>query len=658
MANYTWIYDGAQSRWDYASNWTTDDPTPTYPGAGDTAVFNGTHVGGCQCYNAAYPDAVTNAGGYTGTLNLRRSLTTIGDFIWRNGALTGSYGLNVGGNCDLTGCTYAATIGLTLNTAAGASKTLTATQTFGNLMVNGGAGSTLHIAGSLTASLLMAEGVGSLQVDSGTPTVTGTLDLITGTFDAGTIDLSGALSMGGFGGGAGTVNWTQAGDISWNAGGVTANLPGLRFNSNRVVTIPSWGAVFAETDVVQGTVSFSYDTPADAYEFTNGKTFTVRSGAILSMTGAAGTLLTLREKAGGSATWALDNQAGSTVAAAYVDVKGSVASRDITPTYSTDSGGNVHWVWPGPAWRVTNPLFGGIHIPSTEWSVIYDAIGDDVSVDPDGHAQAWTREVVGTPTHVSSNGLFALATTNAAHQCLYHYDDSGYATYTGAYIETLVKVATSTSAIDKGVIVGVELGDAAGAAFIRAAGVNLMGASNVAKDMTGWHWVRLGVYGAETRLWIDGTLVQAYGVSYLTSNKRALFGISDGRGPANATFRYVQARPMWGGERLWSDALMTIGPFSITCTDLAAAADGSSYHIVQVNHATDAAFSLAEPPVFAMAGHTYIYNAGVLVELLGECTGSTFEVKVTNLSYTADGGYGTSAPDINLTWTRTGLVEP
>jgi hypothetical protein len=365
MPTYTWIHDTA-SRWDYAANWSTDDPTPTYPGVGDNVIFNGTHKGDCQCYNGAYADSVTNTGGYTGELNLRRALTVSGDFIWEGGKLTGSYGLNVGGDCNLTGCTYTSTITLTLNTPAGASKILTATQTFGNLNINGGAGSTTHIVGSITVSYLMAEGVGSLQVDSGTPTVTGTLELITGTFDAGTINLSGILSMGSFGGGNGTINWTQAGNLSWNTGGPTTNLPGIKFNSNRIITAIST-VTFAETDVIQGTINLPY-IDANAYKFTNGKSFIVRSGATVNFAGTSLHNVLLREKAGGSVTWVLDNQSGSIITADYVDVEGSVASNSITPTNSTDSGGNINWEFPSliETWVVTCVSFnsdGGVVIP-------------------------------------------------------------------------------------------------------------------------------------------------------------------------------------------------------------------------------------------------------------------------------------------------------
>lgn len=308
--------------------------------------------------------------------------------------------------------------------------------------------------------------------------------------------------------------------------------------------------------------------------------------------------------------------------------------------------------------RATNPAYGGIQIPTTAWSVVYDCIGTDASVEPDAHMQAWTKVAVGTPVLSAQNGLFAAATTGQADSVLYSYNVAAFETYTGAYIEALVKVASAPTGLDNGCILALELGDAAAALYLRDDGLNLMGASNVAQDLTGWNWVRLGLYGAEARAWVNGQQVQSAGFSYLTTNRRARWGIPAGDGPASATFRYVQARPMWGAERLWSDALVTIGPFTETLTDFASAEDGSSYRFIQVDHSEDANFALAEEPVFAMAGQTYLSDAGILVEMLGQSTGSTFEAKVTNLSYETDLGYGAAGPDVVLTWTRRGLLEP
>lgn len=306
----------------------------------------------------------------------------------------------------------------------------------------------------------------------------------------------------------------------------------------------------------------------------------------------------------------------------------------------------------------TNPLYGGLALPGTEWIVQYDATGDDVSVEPDAHAQAWAKTVAGSPALSATLGVFNLETSLASEGALYDFADAGFETWDGAYMEAVVRVPTSVSGADAGACIGLELGDAAAIAYLRADGLNLQGAADVPFDMTAWRMVRLGLQGGEARLWVEGRLAQSRGFSYLTTNRRALFGIWPDHGYAETIWRYVQARAFYGGEALWSDALMTIGPEYLIITDLAASLDGTSFTAQAVDHTALAAFTLAEPPVFTMGDETSPVDSGILVECLASADPTGFEVKITNLSWETDLGYGAGLPDIVLKWTRKGLMAP
>jgi len=305
-----------------------------------------------------------------------------------------------------------------------------------------------------------------------------------------------------------------------------------------------------------------------------------------------------------------------------------------------------------------SPLYGGNQLPSNLWSVIYDCVTGGASVEPDAHAQAWAKAAVGSPVMSATNGMFSLATALASDGCLYSYDVAGFDTWEGAYLDAQVFVPVGASGSDCGAIIELDLGDAGVAAFLRPDGLNLMGMVNVARDMTRWRFVRLGLQGAEARLWVDGALVQSGGLSYLTTAKRACFGVAPDRGPVTAVWSYVRARRFWGGEAFGGDALVTIGPYYQVFSDLPASLDGTSYQLWEQDHSSEAEFTLAQPPVITMDDDSDPADSGIQVELLLETTGGKFSAKVTNISYSQDLGYGSGGPDFVLKWSRTGLVAP
>jgi hypothetical protein len=203
----------------------------------------------------------------------------------------------------------------------------------------------------------------------------------------------------------------------------------------------------------------------------------------------------------------------------------------------------------------TSPLYGGIHLPADNWSVVYDCLGDDVSVEPDAHAQAWTKAETGTVVKAAANGMFSLATAAHSDGCLYTFADTDFSTDEGVLIEALLYMDSSASSADMGAALGIEAGENAAVAYLRTGGLNLDGLANVAVDLTGWHWLRVALQGDEVRVYVDDLLAQSgYAPSYVTCNKKALFGIIANDGPADVTWRYVRARCFDLGEVLGNSA--------------------------------------------------------------------------------------------------------
>lgn len=313
---------------------------------------------------------------------------------------------------------------------------------------------------------------------------------------------------------------------------------------------------------------------------------------------------------------------------------------------------------PGVAHPVTNPLYGGIMLPTDQWLVQYDAVTNDLTVEPQSHSQPWARTLTGSPTITATNGTLRLV-TDGATGVQYAYSLPTLDTWTGCYAEAIVRVTAGPVGADRGAMFGIEAGDAAGVVFLRDDGLNLWGAADVAVDMTKWRRVRLALRGADTKLWVDGRLAQESNLAYLTASKQALFGVIPGYGASDVTWRYMRARLMWGDESIGEDVMATIGPYFIVIPDLAAAGDGSSWVVpAGVDHSAEETFTHCQHPTFTLDDGSDLVDAGILVEVLGGTDNGGFEIKVTNLSYPTDRTYGTSTPDIILRWTRTGLTAP
>jgi hypothetical protein len=305
----------------------------------------------------------------------------------------------------------------------------------------------------------------------------------------------------------------------------------------------------------------------------------------------------------------------------------------------------------------TNPLYGGLMIETDAWLVDYDAVTNDATVEPQNHTQAWTRVLTGSPAITASNGTLQVVTETATG-IKYTYSLPTLDTWTGCYAEAVVRVNASVSGADYGAMFALECGDGAVAVMLRDDGLNLWDMPHVAVDMTQWRRVRVALQGADTCLWVDGKFVHQSSLSYLTDRKQAVFGALAGDGPVDVTWRYMRARMMWGDEAIQEEAMATIGPYYIVIQDLAAAADGSSFTTVSVDHTAEGVFTHCQYPEFTLDDGRVLADIGVLVEVLGDSGNSSFNAKVTNLSYTGDEGYGTAAPDIILRWYRTGLIAP
>jgi len=265
MATYTWIAD-TPGNWTTAANWSTDDVTPTYPGTGDTAVFNSAHVGNCTVNAAiATPTSVSDSGSYTGTLTLTNALSTgTGGFSWTAGTLAGTGTLNIGRDCNLSGCTFSCGAGQTIaiNHSQATVNTLTANQTLQNVTItrSGTANSnyafsgTFTIGGNLTINLAHLNGTATVAITGDMTfnswasimedanlalTVNGTLYLTTGAFTDGTITANGAVTAASgwsTNEGGGIINWAQTGDITFTPQ-ADVIYPTMKFTSARTVTL-------------------------------------------------------------------------------------------------------------------------------------------------------------------------------------------------------------------------------------------------------------------------------------------------------------------------------------------------------------------------------------------------------------------------------------
>ena len=115
--------------------------------------------------------------------------------------------------------------------------------------------------------------------------------------------------------------------------------------SNSGTFIPGSGTVTFDgsgTSTISGNTTFhnlTCATPGKSLIFTDGTTQTIESGGTLTLTGASGSLITLRGSS--TAGWNITDSGSESVS--YVDVAYSTATNGITASNSKDSGNNVNW---------------------------------------------------------------------------------------------------------------------------------------------------------------------------------------------------------------------------------------------------------------------------------------------------------------------------
>ena len=272
MANYTWI-SNSESNWTTTANWDTDDATPTYPGSGDNAIFNNTQNGNCIIDISITVDSVTSSGTYSGNLILSNTLTITNDFTWTSGSISGASDLQVGKNCNISGCSFNCDAGHIIKILhnQSASNTFTANQTIKNLYfgTTGSVGyaiyalsGTFSVAEDLTLNLIRLSGTssvtiqGDLIINNGygnqlnssnlTLTVNGDFYMTDGSIQAGIVKVDGDLiAHDNWDEGIGIIEWQKTGDETWTPN-PNIYYPIIKFTSARTVTL---GGPFSFYDI-------------------------------------------------------------------------------------------------------------------------------------------------------------------------------------------------------------------------------------------------------------------------------------------------------------------------------------------------------------------------------------------------------------------------
>jgi len=299
-----------------------------------------------------------------------------------------------------------------------------------------------------------------------------------------------------------------------------------------------------------------------------------------------------------------------------------------------------------------SPIFGGL-TPQTEvhWAE-YVAHRSGSLVLPAADTPAWTRVAVGAPTEAVTYAIYSQAASEG-NVARYYMNDDDMTNEIGTVVELRVKIDSSSSAADTGLLIEIRDGEAQFVAWLRADGVNMNEEDNVAIDMTEWRVVTLSARGADAILSVDGEVVQFGHMTALVSEQRIGFGCADGYGYATASVDWCIGRPYYGwainADEGW---IMTITGTG-TITSLPADADGESWCTLVEDHSDDAEFTLAEPPVFTDSDGAAFEPQGLHVEVLCDTDGDGFTVKFTNYTYTDGYGY----PAIPYAWSRTGYVE-
>jgi hypothetical protein len=310
-------------------------------------------------------------------------------------------------------------------------------------------------------------------------------------------------------------------------------------------------------------------------------------------------------------------------------------------------------------------MYGGMLPVNDDWDASWNGVDAGAVVKPDEQSDAWTEHQAGSGAATLDGAILETNTPSSSDGMYYEKTVSALTYAAGAVFDARVLVEASSGEVDTGVLLCINAGECQHRLWLRTDGLNIDGFAEVAYELTGWHRIRVATYGIDTRVYLDDNLVAEGHLSALTETSSVLFGSVSGHGYGTAQWQYVRARDFSDWEQLeevgW---LSTIGPYDYTIGDLA---KGSSI-VYAVDHASAAEFSLAEPPRFTDQSDDGLHDQGIYVQILGECTPTTFAVLVTNISYDGeygysegDGygygyGYGSTSPDIYLRWRRTGLV--
>jgi len=292
---------------------------------------------------------------------------------------------------------------------------------------------------------------------------------------------------------------------------------------------------------------------------------------------------------------------------------------------------------------------------------------------PQDDDPAWSVLVHGEPTVTTDGGMLQVSSERADDTVRWWYDSSKFASDVGVVVEAYVRVSGGSTEQDSGFIIEVRDGQAQFVLFLRPNSLNLHECSSVDIDFASdFRLVTLVCAGTTATVLVDGSLIQSGPPSSLTDNQRVGFGTAYGFGYATAEIAWIKARQFYAWEEAQDGGyLMTIGPYDLIVPDLpafdpndpGASMDPNDakccWVVVEVDHSDIVTFSLAEPPVVTPQTGSYSYDLednAVYVVPLAETNGGSFKLLIMNMGYGTDLGYHTSAPDIALSWTRTGLV--
>ena len=363
-ASRTWTGLGLTNNWSEAANWLP----AIVPGAGDTAVFDGTGVKNATvdipsvqgvAINAGYTGIISQALGNPLTVGTADFLQTAGTFVGGNSPITVNDAFAVsGGSFTSTSATLTVSGAFTLSGG-------TFAHNGGTVAYSGGA-ATINLGGAATFNHVSFLGTGTKTISAGnTLSVMGTLSLTDGQVNTGTLAAQGNILVAStFDGGSGTLLINGSGAQAWSdVFGAAASLPVVNINkpsgtltmSGSFRTTRSWtwtaGTLNAagSTVIFAGTLTVSGSHTLDAVEIRG--TVTVAAGTTLTAAGtltltsgslSTGTLAaqadvtaTLGYTGGGTATLLLNGSGAQTLSGLHSSVAGSLPNLSIAKPAGT-----------------------------------------------------------------------------------------------------------------------------------------------------------------------------------------------------------------------------------------------------------------------------------------------------------------------------------